>query len=107
HGFSVSAGGGTVDQGIFTARYGGGNGDSLDYRGYAKGFTRAAQFHPDDRPYDDWRLGKFGFRLDSSKSRDTLTLEGDIYKGGTGESTFVGSFTPPAQIELQGTDRVS
>src|SRR5580692_7014326 len=39
HGLLVSAGGGNIDRGAGEVRYGGGNGQSFDYRVYGKAFT--------------------------------------------------------------------
>jgi outer membrane receptor protein involved in Fe transport len=70
--------GGNVEQGSVTIRQGGNRG-SVDYRAYAKGFNRAAQFHSDDREFDHWRAMQGGFRIDWAESqRDGYTLQGDI-----------------------------
>jgi iron complex outermembrane receptor protein len=99
HGSIARVGGGNVDGGMGGFRYGGGNGRTLDYRFYGKGFGRAEQFHPDSSSYDAWRLGQIGFRSDwAAGDRDRLTVEGDMYKGGIGERVGIGSFSPPAQI---------
>jgi len=99
HGALVSAGGGTVDQGIGGFRWGAGNGRNLNYRIYGKGFSRGAEFHSDRRRFDSWRMGQIGFRTDwSVSSNDHLTIQADLYKGGVGETVSFGSFTPPAQI---------
>ncbi|MGH9791507.1 MAG: TonB-dependent receptor plug domain-containing protein [Candidatus Acidiferrales bacterium] len=97
-GFLVTAGGGSVDQGIGGMRYGGGNGRGFDYRFYAKGFTRGPQFHFDNSPFDDWRRAQAGFRTDWRRgSRDTFTFRGDIYKGEDGQRVSIATFSPPSQ----------
>ncbi|MGH9815904.1 MAG: TonB-dependent receptor plug domain-containing protein [Candidatus Acidiferrales bacterium] len=97
-GFLVTAGGGSVDQGIGGMRYGGGNGRGFDYRFYTKGFTRGPQFHFDNSPFDDWRRAQAGFRTDWSRgSRDTFTFQGEIYKGEDGQRVSIATFSPPAQ----------
>src|SRR3954471_6217177 len=53
HGTMVSALGGNVDQGIVSFRYGGGKGDRLNYRIYAKAFSRGPEFHSAGRNFDD------------------------------------------------------
>src|SRR5205807_1514877 len=63
HGGLVSTGAGN-DQGFLDFRYGSGNGRNLDYRVYGKAFTRGAQFHRDNTPFDDWQMGRGGFRMD-------------------------------------------
>src|SRR6266436_486240 len=98
HGALVSVGGGNVDQGIGGLRYGTGNG-KFDYRIYGKGFSRGAGFHSDEMEFDAWRLGQMGFRTDwDVKNADHLTIQGDVYKGGVGETVSFGSFSPPEQI---------
>ncbi len=95
----VSTGGGSLDHAIGGFRYGNGNGKNFDYRVYGKGFSRGAEYHPDGASYDEWRLGQIGFRTDWIESgRDHLTVQGDMYKGGVGESVGVGSFSPPAEL---------
>ncbi|MGH9501249.1 MAG: TonB-dependent receptor plug domain-containing protein [Terriglobales bacterium] len=92
----LSAGAGNVEQGFFNSRYGGTNGQNLNYRIYAKGFNRAAQYHSDDRNFDDWRAVQGGFRLDWARSsRDGFTLQGDLYDERAGESVVATSYTQP------------
>src|SRR6202050_1352092 len=80
NGALVSAGGGNVEQGFLSARYGGGNGTDFNYRIYGKGFTRGPEYHPDGHNYDDWRATQAGFRMDWEKDKhDTFTLQGDVY----------------------------
>lgn len=93
----VSARGGNVEQGSLEARQGGKRGN-LSYRGYAKGFNRGAQYHPDGRNFDDWQGLQGGFRMDWAKSaRDGFTLQGDIYDQRAGESVVATSYTSPFQ----------
>ncbi|MDP9053529.1 MAG: TonB-dependent receptor [Acidobacteriota bacterium] len=92
----VSIGGGSVEQGTANLRQGGGNGRGFDYRVYAKGIDEAPQFHSDRKQFDDWRRAQGGFRTDwDIDKRDTLTVQGDLYKGLAGESVKVASVTPP------------
>jgi iron complex outermembrane recepter protein len=99
HSGLASVGGGSVDHAISGFRYGSGNGKDFDYRVYGKGFSRGAEYHPDGASYDEWRLGQVGFRTDwIAGDHDHLTIQGDMYKGGVGESVGVGSFSPPAQL---------
>ena len=96
HGALVSAGGGNVEQGFVDARYGGGNGSGFNYRVYGKGFTRGPEYHQDGQNYDDWRAAQGGFRIDwQTDTRDTLTLQGDVYDEEAGESVQATSYTPP------------
>jgi iron complex outermembrane recepter protein len=97
HGALTSASGGNVDQGIGEFRYGAGNGNGLDFRVYGLGFGRAAEFHPDHSSFDDWQTGQGGFRTDwQLNARDSLTLQGDTYKGYDGERVDVALYSPPS-----------
>ncbi len=97
HGVFASAGGGSLDQGFFGFRYGGGTGKNLNYRVYGKAFSRGPEFHPDRQHFDDWRMGQAGFRTDwDLPSRDTLTLQGDLYNGDAGEKVGLTTYSPPA-----------
>jgi iron complex outermembrane receptor protein len=85
----VSSGGGN-EQSFLNFRYGAGNGKNLHYRGYGKVFNRGPEFHSDGKNFDDWRAGQGGFRADwEPGSRDTVTVQGDVYKGALGESISV------------------
>jgi iron complex outermembrane receptor protein len=108
HGTLASVAGGNVDQGIGEVRYGNGAGSDFDYRIYGKGFSRGAGFHSDHQDFDGWRMGLMGFRTDwDVRSNDHLTIQGDAYKGGVGESVQIGVFSPPSQITLYNAVQVS
>jgi iron complex outermembrane recepter protein len=82
-GAMVTAGGGNLEQGFGTVQYGGGLGKNTDYRVYAK---YQNQNHMLDlagqNGADGWNQLRGGFRVDSALSaRDSLTLEGDLYRG--------------------------
>jgi iron complex outermembrane recepter protein len=103
----ASASGGNIDQSRDAVRYGG-HGKSLDYRAYAMGFGRMPEFHPDGDNYDAWQLGQAGFRTDTRLTdRDTLTVQGDLYKGNVGQQVGIGYYSPPAQLNVDGTQDVS
>jgi iron complex outermembrane receptor protein len=111
HGGMVVASGGTLDQGLGTAQYGGRLGKNTDYRvyikyfnqGYMPGFTLPSGA-------DAWHVLRGGFRTDSSLStKDTLTVQGDAYGGNEGVPTSIlSSVTSPApqnadtQVDLSG-----
>ncbi len=98
-GMLATLGGGTVDQGTGAARYGGSVGKNFDYRVYGMGFIRGPEFHADQDGFDDWRMGQMGFRTDWKKGdRDTFTVQGDLYRGVTGERVTIATFTPAAEI---------
>ena len=91
----VTARGGDVEQGTLTMRQGGKSGN-LSYRGYAKGFNRSPEFHPDGRNFDGWHSVQGGFRMDWAESgQDGFTLQGDLYDTRAGESVVATSYTPP------------
>jgi len=104
----LDAGGGNEDQGFFNARYGAGNGSTLDYRIYALGFDRAPEYHTDRDNYDGWRAAQGGFRMDLAKNdRDSFTLQGDIYDEGAGETVTATTYAPPYSQLVQGTAMLS
>ena len=107
-GVLVSAGGGNVDQGRVSVRYGASHGAALSYRVNATASNRDAQHHPDGHAYDEWSLAQGGFRVDLARpGGQSLRLQGDVYKGTMGERVAVASFTPPAQVLVEGSDEVS
>ena len=108
HGTLASIGGGNVDQGTGGFRYGGGNGKSFDYRIYAEAFSRGPEFHPDRDRFDDWQMGQAGFRMDwTADTRDSLTLQGDLYDADDGEKVAAGSYSPPFTTNVVGAGEVS
>jgi iron complex outermembrane recepter protein len=108
HGILASAGGGNEEQGFANFRYGGDNGSGLNYRFYIKGFTRAPEYHSDDRNFDDWRETQAGFRMDWNKdSRDSFTVQGDLYAEEAGESVGAISYTPPYSQIIDGNADLS
>lgn len=108
HGAFASVGGGNVEQGFFNARYGGGNGKTLDYRVYVLGFDRGPEFHTDGADYDRWRAAQGGFRMDFARGdRDTFTVQGDLYDEGAGETVTATTYAPPFSQVLTGTALLS
>lgn len=98
---------GNIDQNGSAVRYGG-HAKNIDYRAYGMGFGRAPEFHPDSDNYDAWQLGQAGFRADSQLTgRDTLTVQGDLYKGQIGQQISIASYSPPLQANVEGTQYVS
>ena len=91
----VHAGAGTEELGFTTARYGGRIGNDAHYRVYGKWFERDEGFATGDNAKDDWRMGRGGFRTDwTPNCCDTLTLQGDYYKGAAGERNLLPSLPP-------------
>ena len=78
----VEAGGGDPLKTIAGARYGGKLGDSGAYRVYGQYFDRGPETLSDDTSgSDEWNMGQGGFRVDAAPNqRDTLTLQGDVYR---------------------------
>ena len=104
----ASTSSGNLSQSESGARYGARHGNNLDYRAYAMGFGRMPEFHSDGDNYDAWQLGQAGFRTDSRLTdRDTLTVQGDLYKGKVGQQVGIGSYSPPAQLNVDGIEDVS
>jgi iron complex outermembrane receptor protein len=95
----VVAGGGNLDQGFGTVRYGGKLGANTDYRVYTKYFNQnqLTDTHGQDGG-DGWHLLRAGFRTDTSLSpKDTLMIQGDLYGGKENSpSLFMPSLTSPA-----------
>jgi iron complex outermembrane receptor protein len=103
HGTHVSVGGGNVDQGFASARYGGARRD-FNYRVYGKWFTTGPEFHADGHNFDAWRSGRAGFRTDwDVTSRDSLTIQGDAYGTVAGQRLNISFFNPPALVDTEGT----
>ena len=95
-------GGGSVDQGTGDFRYGGSTGKDFDYRIYGMGSIRGPEFHSDADPFDDFRMGQVGFRTDwNSDQKNSLTVQGDFYGALSGESTYISSFSPPAETAIE------
>ncbi|HEY6769096.1 MAG TPA: TonB-dependent receptor, partial [Candidatus Sulfotelmatobacter sp.] len=108
HGSMATLGGGSLEQGFFRARYGGGNGKTFDYRLYAMGFDRGPEFHPDHQNFDRWRAAQGGFRSDWKRGdRDSYTLQGDIYDEGAGQSATATTYEPPYSQVLDRTGLLS
>ena len=104
----ASTTGGNVDQNDSGVRYGRAHGNNLNYRAYALGFGRAPEFHTARGNYDAWQLGQAGFRTDSQLTdRDTLTVQGDLYKGSVGQQVGIAYYSPPSQLTVNATQDVS
>ncbi len=103
-GVLVSAGGGNVEQGFLSARYGGSNTKGLSYRIYGKEFNRSPEFHADGNNYDGWRSGQGGFRMDWIKNpRNSFTLQGDIYDERAGDNVQLINYSAPYSQTVDGT----
>jgi len=92
-GIYAQAGGGSTERAIAGVRYGGKAGDRLYYRLFGKYFDRGPSVHSRTATSDESDFGHFGFRTDwEATDRDTLTLEGDLYR------TSVGLLAPSVNV---------
>jgi iron complex outermembrane recepter protein len=94
----ISGGGGTYERGFGTAQFGGKLGSDTYYRAYMNAFDRNHLIgFAGQNGQDDWDLYRTGFRLDSKLgAKDSITVEGDAYRGSEGEIVpAVTSFQPP------------
>ncbi len=102
-GTMASVGAGNIERGAAALRYGGGSGNAFNYRVYAKGANRGAQYHADGANFDEWWTGQTGFRMDwTPRTADTLTLQGDVSRGEHGQRVNSSSFSPPSLMVLDG-----
>ncbi|HZM51526.1 MAG TPA: TonB-dependent receptor plug domain-containing protein [Vicinamibacteria bacterium] len=95
HGTFLEAGAGNEETGFGGARWGGALGAHTDVRVYAKYFDRDGSFRSDGPPFDDWRMGQGGFRLDAERGPSAFTVQGDAYDGHAGERTNLSAYTAP------------
>jgi len=108
HGAMLSVGGGNVDQGTGTFRYGGSNGRVSTTVFTAWASRAVPSFMRTIETFDDWRMAQAGFRADWDKnSRDTLTLQGDIYHEISGETTTFALYSPPSQVVADANGKFS
>jgi len=104
----LSAGGGSIDQDSVGFRHGGGKGKDFNYRVFGKAFTRAPEFHPDGKEFDRWRMAQTGFRTDwELHTRDSLTLQGDLYNSDDGERVAIATYSPPSTIIVEQSAELS
>ncbi len=106
----VTAGGGAPGDEFGAARYGGKIGSKTSYRVFGGDF----QFGHDldaagKRGEDDWQNFQGGFRVDTKPSaKDSLTLEGDVYRGDGGEVVdTIATISPPVNGIVNLRDRFS
>jgi iron complex outermembrane receptor protein len=108
HGEVTSAGGGNVDQGQVESRFGAKDGSKFDYRVYGKAYIRGHEYHPDGDNFDEWKAGQLGFRTDwQLNHRDTLNVQGDLYRGRDGERVGISFYNPPSTEVIDGGHHTS
>ena len=105
----LSAGFGNKERGFGTLRYGGELAEGqAHYRIYAKYFDRdTSKLLSGTDAADDWHISRTGFRVDWEQARDTLTLQGDLYSGKSGETTTVFLPNPPSLKRLEADEDIS
>ena len=99
----VEAEGEISSEGSGTLQYGGKAGKATDYRIYTKYFNQNQMLGlTGQNGGDGFHMLRGGFRVDSAlSSRDTLTVEGDIYIAREGELGFsFPSITSPALVPV-------
>jgi iron complex outermembrane recepter protein len=93
----VSAGAGSQEATAETVRYGAKVKDSTYYRVYGKYYDWYPSIDTAGATASDgWHALRGGFRVDSNATtRDSITVQGDIYHDNFGETVTVPSLTPP------------
>ncbi|MBI2882437.1 MAG: TonB-dependent receptor [Candidatus Methylomirabilis oxyfera] len=105
----VEGGGGTEERGFGSVRYGGEFAEGGFYRAYAKYFRRDRFITQAGRDgADDWEAFRGGFRTDWDLSaHDSLTVQGDMYRGTYGQTTMIASLLPPFSETSEPTNTFS
>jgi iron complex outermembrane receptor protein len=100
---------GTEDRGVGSVRYGGALKHGGAYRVYVKSFDRDAfERNAGGKAADGWNAFRAGFRMDASAADgDSLTVQGDAYRGRTGNTITQLSLSPPYQSPSDVKDDVS
>ncbi|MDH3977464.1 MAG: TonB-dependent receptor [Gammaproteobacteria bacterium] len=100
HGTRVAVASGTSTNIETNVRQGGAIGENVDYRVYAKYFSRDG-FDEESvgAPYDDWDFVRVGGRLDwNIDEQNTVTFNSEYYNGESGENVGQNSLTPPYNV---------
>lgn len=101
-GLYAEGGFGTEERGFATLRYGEQVTDDFSYRIYGKWFDRDEGFS-DVGAHDDWRNARGGFRTDwQATDRDQVTVQGDFYRGQSGDRSQVPSLVAPFSQLIDG-----
>jgi len=85
----VTGGSGNEEEGFGGVRYGGKIGSNAHYRVYGKHFSRSGSVDSLGNPTaDSWNTSRGGTRVDWNLSpQDSLTVQGDIYRGKMNQTT--------------------
>ena len=92
-------------RGFAGARYGGTIAEDGYYRFYAQYADHDGTFNRAAQSEDEWHMTRFGMRADwDITSRDTLTVQGDIYEGKVGQLApsieVIGRAGPSGDLEV-------
>jgi iron complex outermembrane receptor protein len=88
--------------GMAAVRYGRKIGSNTYYRAYAKYFQYDSSTDALGRNvFDGWDTTRGGFRIDSTTPDDSFTLQGDVYRGGYGETLTQSLLAFPYQTTFQ------
>ena len=105
----LAGGFGNEEQGFGGVRYGGKIGANGHYRVYGKHFSRSGSVDSMGNPEaDSWDTSRGGTRVDWNLSpQDSLTVQGDIYRGRVNQTTQPHVFFPPYTQEVTSQTPVS
>jgi iron complex outermembrane receptor protein len=105
----VAGGLGNEEEGFGGVRYGGKIGANAHYRVYGKHFSRSESVDSLGNPEaDSWNTSRGGSRVDWNLSpQDSLTVQGDIYRGRMNQTTLPYVFFPPYTQEVRSQTPVS
>lgn len=85
----LTGGGGNEERAFAGFRHGAKLSDDASYRVYGKYFDRDSTVVASGASVPDgWHKGQGGFRIDWGKVADTLTLQGDAYRGAIDQAIF-------------------
>jgi iron complex outermembrane receptor protein len=101
-GVLVTGGGGSEEQGFGTVQYGGTFKGATSYRVFAKYLNTGAFPDPNGQDAEDgWHLLHTGFRTDTTLSqKDSLTVQGDLYRGDEGAIITHSILSPPENVNV-------
>jgi iron complex outermembrane receptor protein len=104
----ATAGGGNLEHGFTSFRYGGKVGEKAAFRVYGKYFNRNHYNNPDGAAANDaWSQGRGGFRTDWEVSgKDSVTIQGDGYSGDDEQTAMAATLVPPFTSTLPSTMQV-
>ena len=109
-GTQVWAAAGDEERGLGAARVGGRLGELGHWRAYAKAFERDGSVLQDSGTdgNDNWRQQRMGWRADLTPGAGhSVTVQGDLYRGHSNESTVFNRLTPPYKSVAPSRQQVS